>query len=363
MPAFAEFVLVAIVLFLWESTLWLPLRSRALRRRWDGGWRVLDPGAWFAAREIGMIPLRSLPPDAGLAPCQAPPLLVDEHGGFLVESDRGGFIKVPSLVWDDLKRETHHLRAGGTKIRISSPRCVGFLHRAKLRGAAPEVAVRQAWRAALSPERSLREWRRWRLVSAPLRWYGLILTLGFFAGLPLAYVYLGSGRTLYFALWLWCVMALTAAHLWWLGKRVYPDAGAPLRMDALLALMVPFHAMRASEIAAVHAMGLTHPVGLIIATGDLENPWLGRFVRRILHPFPGDTGDAMFASALGPLMDPILARHGKTPADFDAAPDAAGDPDASRYCPRCHSLYQAQASTCGDCRNLELRSLLPAIPA
>jgi hypothetical protein len=83
MSASAEFVLVATVLFLWESTLWLAHRSVALRRRRGGkGWNVLDPRAWFAAREVGLIPMFPLPPDAGLARCQAPPLIVDEEGNF-----------------------------------------------------------------------------------------------------------------------------------------------------------------------------------------------------------------------------------------------------------------------------------------
>jgi len=73
MSALAEFLCVAIALFVWESLLWLPLRGTALRKRWFGGtWKVLDPEALFATRELGVIPML-IPPDAGLAPCQGRP--------------------------------------------------------------------------------------------------------------------------------------------------------------------------------------------------------------------------------------------------------------------------------------------------
>lgn len=356
MPIFVEFLLVAFALYLWESLLWLPLRSIALRRQ-RSGWKVLDPGDWFAVREVGAIPLFPLPPDAGLAPCQAPPLLVDAHGHFLVDAGKGVLLQIPPPAWEDLGREAHHLRVRGMKIRISSHRCMEFLHRAKLRGTSPAEAVRSAWRIALSPARAGREWRRWKSVSAPLRWYGPVLMLGFFAGLPLVYVYLGSERAVYFALWLWCIMAFTAGHLWWLGKRVYPDARAAFRMDALLSLVVPFHAMRASEMASAHAMGLTHPVGLMLSTGDLAHPWLCRFLRGLLHPLPRNEEDALFSSTLRPWVIPLLARHGKSLQDFDFAPDVSQDPEASRYCPRCHGLYQSTMDTCTDCRGMDLRNI------
>jgi hypothetical protein len=356
MPVFLEFLLVAFALYVWESTLWLPLRGVALRRR-RKGWKVLDPGEWFAVREVGVIPLFPLPPDAGMAPCQIPPLFVDGNGTFLIDLGKGVLVPIPSPQWKDLLRDAHHLRVGGMKVRISSDRCMEILHRSKVRGATPAEAVRKAWRIALSRTRSGREWRRWNMVSASLRWYGPILVLGFFAGLPLVYIHLGSERALYFALWLWFIMACTAGHLWWLGRRVYPDARSAFRMDALLCLVVPFHAMRASEIASVHAMGVTHPVGLMLSSGDLANPWLCRFIRGIVHPLPGNKEDAIYASALRPLMMPLLAHHGKSLADFDTPPDVLDDEGASRYCPRCHSLYQSTVSGCEDCRGLELRDL------
>ena len=240
--------------------------------------------------------------------------------------------------------------------RISSPRCIEVLRRAKHRGATPEAAVRQAWRLALSPGRAGREWRRWRLVSAPLRGLGPVLTCGFFLGLPWIYVCLGSQSAVLFALCLWCLMGWTATHLWWLGRRVYPGARSPLRMDALLSLLVPFHAMRALEIAAVHAMGTTHPAGLILSTPALTNPWLASLIRRLLHPLPGVAEDAGVAAALLPPLTAALATRKKMLEDFDGPPDRSLDPSACAYCPRCHGRYLARVKACPDCRGLPLRN-------
>src|SRR5215207_9786010 len=104
------------------------------------------------------------PPELGLAPCQAPPLLVTDAGEFLVETSDGRLVAIKSLTWNDLKVEEHDLFASGIRTRLSSPRCVGLLKRAKERGLTPEAAIRQAWKLALSPVRAGREWRRWQLV-------------------------------------------------------------------------------------------------------------------------------------------------------------------------------------------------------
>ena len=183
--------------------------------------------------------------------------------------------------------------------------------------------------------------------------------LGFFAGLPLVYVNQGGGPTLMFGLWLWCLMAWTAGHLWWLGGKVYPGARADLRMDALLALLVPFHAIRATEIAAVHAMGTTHPVGMLLWTKDLQNPWLGHFVRRALYPLPGSPVDTGYATGLRSLLVKPLSNCGKSLEDFDLPPDHTKDPAARLYCPRCHGLFLDHVQTCPDCAGIELRRFDP----
>jgi hypothetical protein len=357
MPVFVEFALVAIALYLWESTLWLPRRRVALRKRWLGNrWKALDPMDLIATREIGLVPMLPFPPDFGLAPCQSPPLFADENGLCLETAD-GRIEGLDGIDWEHLKEESHHLVIGNRQVRITSKRCVEVLRRAKKRGATPEAAVRQAMRLAMSPARAGREWNRWRLVSNPLRVFGPILAMGFFVGLPISYVRFGTLPTLALALWLWCVMAWIGCYLWWLGKRVYPEAKSAFRADALLALVVPFHAMRALEIASVHALATTHPVGLILSSGDFENPWLARFIRRVLFPIPGTSGDTMLAAALRPPLVRALARCGKKISDFDTVPDHSSDPEAANYCPRCHGMFLAKVDSCADCQGMKLRKI------
>jgi hypothetical protein len=356
--AFTEFILIAVVLYLWESTLWLPQRGIALRRKWfKKGWKVHDPRSLITGRELGMIPMLPLPSDTGLAPCQAPPLIACQHGRFLMESSEG-FIKIiNSLEWSDLSEKDHHFSAKALQTRITSPRANDFLRRAKERKVTLEVAVRRLWELAISPERAGREWARWRRVAAPLRLYCPVLMLGTFAGLPLAYLYLETLQILVLAAWLWLLMAIIAGHLWWLGKRVYPGAKAALRMDAVLCLFVPFHAMRALEIASVHALGATHPLGLLLWARDWKNPWLGQFTRRVIYPLPGSDEELLFSEAVKIPLTVALNRCGKTLEEFDHAPSRGRDTDSSHYCPRCHALYLAHVSHCPDCRELELVKL------
>lgn len=135
--------------------------------------------------------------------------MVDSEGRLMVETIPERVFYLNSLDWNDLREAPHHLAIAGSRIRISSPRCIGVLRPARQRGSSLDAAVRQAWWLALSPGRSGREWQRWKLVSGQLRWNGLILTIGFFTGLPLVYVFRGSFPALLFAGWLWAVMIWT----------------------------------------------------------------------------------------------------------------------------------------------------------
>jgi hypothetical protein len=358
MSAFIEFAGVALALYLWESTLWLPRKGGALRKRGKGRWHVLEADAFFTTRELGLTPLWPLVPDVGIAPCQEPPLIVDADGNLALIRDNRLISFYKPLTWNDLQPDGHHLIVDGVKIRISSHRCVDSLRRAKSRGMTPVAAVQQAWKNALSPSRSRWEWKKWKLISGPLRWYGALLTFGFWVGLPLVYVYRGSLATVVFALGLLGLMACIAGYLWWLGKRVYPGARSAFRMDAFLALVVPFHAMRAAEIASVHAMGSTHPVGLILSTGDFGNLWLARLARKVLYPLPHDEGNQAWCRAMRPLLARALADCGKDLEQFDAPPDHSDDEAAASYCPRCHGLYLAGVVSCKDCLELEVKPLV-----
>lgn len=356
MPAFVEFLLVAAIIYLSESVLWLPLRGVALRKLHHGRCKVLRPGHLLATRRAGLVAMRPVPPDRGLAPCQVPPLTTDGRGGLLVETDDESFTAIPNPRWEDFSVEDKGLRIHGIRIGLSSPRALAPLKRARARGLTPREAVERVWNLALSPARADREWRRWRLVSAPLRWLCPLLTGGFFLGLPLVYVHVGPLSALWFALGLWGLMLAIGSHVWWLGRRVYPCAGGGLRLDAMLCALVPFHAMRIAEQISVHAMATTHPAAFILASGDVGNPWLARFARGILHPRPDAPGDEARADALRKPANRALARLGLSLAIFDVRP-TPDDPGADRYCPRCHGLFHAGTGHCRDCRGVGLRPL------
>lgn len=355
MPVFAEFLLVAFLIYLWESALWLPKRGLVLRRRWiGGGWRVMVPGRWLATRELGVVALLPLPPDAGLAPCGGFPLVCDDDGGIFSETGDGDFRATGATGWDDFHWETPRLRVGGVRVRCQSPLVVEPLRRWRARGVAPAAALRRIWRCQLDERRARRLLRRWQLVSSGLRWLPLLLVLGFFVGLPGLYLWGGPWLVLGWVLLLWGLMAVIACRVWWLGNRVFPAARAELRMDALLSLLVPFHAMRALEIVSVHAFAGVHPLALLVATGDLRNPWLGKFTRRVLHPRPENPGDEAMKRTVLPPLDPVLRRCGVAVADWDVPPVLNDDPEAVACCPRCHAHFAAGPVACPDCGGLPL---------
>ena len=356
MSAFTEFLLVAFIIYLWESGLWLPMRSVLLRRKWWGGkWNIVHPGHWWSTRHLGLVAMFPVIPDGRLAPCQAPPLRVDENGKLLLDISESESVPCEAADWSALHEEATTLAVEGTKVRISSPRALDMLRRGKNAGLSPAAATGRMWRHSLSPSMARREWRRWRMVSRPIQPVCFILTVGFFAGLPTSYLYGGVYSALITLAALWLSMGMIAGHLWWLGSRVYPSVKPAFRSDALLSLFVPFHAMRAMEIASVHAMAGTHPAALLIGTGDLENPWLARFVREVSHPRPEAAHDEARCSAIRPYLISALARTGRTPADYETIPSREEDPEATTYCPRCHGLFSGGATHCTDCRGIRLK--------
>lgn len=356
MSAFAEFFLIAAIIYLWESLLWQPMRGVVLRRRIFGKkWHAVTPGQWFATRESGVVVMIPILPDYNLALCQPPPLRVDEHDRISIEVTGSEPLERDISGWDGILTEPHWLVIGRDKIRISSPRAVEGLWRAKRQGKSPAEAVRKLWQTSLSPTRATREWRRWKLVSTPIFPASLSLVVGFFFLLPFVYLKSGIIPALVVLLGLWLLMILIACRLWWIGGRVYPEVKSSFRTDALLSLLIPFHAMRAMEIASAHAMAATHPAALVIGTGDVENPWLGKFIRQLLHPRPGAPADAALASTLRPPLAKALSRFGRTLEDYEAIPSTEGDPNAVSYCPRCQSLFGPGATTCTDCREVPLK--------
>lgn len=356
MSAAAEFFLIALAIYLWESGLWLPLRAVALRKRpFSKKWSAIRPGHWMSTKELGLVAMLPVVPDTGLAPCQSPPLLATPEGAVILETASSDLLECASLTWDDIKVEAGKLVVGGVAARISSPRMVDLFRRAKKRGLSPADGIRDAWKYAMSPHRAQKEWHRWQKVSAPLAPLCLLLTSGFFIGLPITYLYAGILPLLCLLLFLWLLMIMIACRVWWLAGRVYPAAKRALRSDAALSCIVPFHAMRALELASVHAMATTHPAALILSTGETGNLWLARFSRELLHPKPDAPYDDDRMAMIRPLLQKALARHGKCIEDYDTMPSRSEDETATRFCPRCHAVFADQVTACSDCRSVPLK--------
>ena len=356
MPVFLEFLLVAALIYLWESALWLPKRGHTLRRGWFGKkWRVIPANRLLSTRELGVVPMLPVPPDSGLAPCPGFPLVVDETGAIFLETVDGDFRKTDARTWDQIRYAAPHLIAGNLSIRCQSAAAMEPLREAKSLSLDPQSAIRRCAALALSPTRAQRDLKRWRIVTAPLRLYCPALTLGFFGGIPAAYVFLGPASALWLAAWLWRVMFAISLHLFWMAKHAYPSCRSEIRQDAFLSLIVPFHAMRALEIISVHAFARTHPAAILLASNATDHPWLRSFIRSLLFPRTTQPGDAARAAAFLPEIEKILRRKNMKSADFDSAPDHADDPDAASYCPRCHGMFLKGRENCGDCGDMPLR--------
>lgn len=298
-----------------------------------------------------------LPPDSGLAPCPGFPLATDETGAIYIESADGDFLKTDAHSWDQIHYAAPRLVAGILSVRCQSPATMDSLREMKLLGLDLQAAIRRCAALSLSPSRAKRNLKRWRIVSAPLRLYGPVLTIGFFVGIPATYVFLGSVSVLWLAAWLWCVMLVISLHVFWIAKHAYPSCRSEIRQDAFLSLIVPFHAMRAMEIISVHAFSRTHPAAILLASGVTTHPWLHSFIRTLLFPRPTHPGDSARTSTVLSEVEKILRRNNMTSSHFDNAPDHTDDPDASAYCPRCHGMFLKGRETCGDCGDMPLRPI------
>lgn len=357
MPVFLEFLLIAALIYLWESALWLPKRGHSLRRAWFGKiWRVIPASRLFTTRELGVVPMLPIPPDSGLVPCPGFPITADDAGNIFIETADGELLKTDARSWDQIGYTAPHLHVGSFRVRCQSHALMATLREGNTLGLNPQAGILRALAHSLSPSRAKRDLKRWKIVSASLRLYCPILTLGFFAGIPATYLYIGPESALWLAAWLWCLMLSISFQLLWLGKSVYPACRKEIRQDALLSMIVPFHAMRALEITSVHIFPTTHPASVLLASDAIHHSWLRAFIRSLLFPRPNHLGDSTRSSSLLPIIEKILRRKNLTPADFDTAPDRTDDPNAAAYCPRCHGMFLKNIKTCSDCGDLPLRS-------
>jgi hypothetical protein len=356
MPVFLEFLLVAFLFYLLESALWLPKQGFALRRSWFGkSWRVIPATRLIATRELGLVLMLPVPLDSGLAPCPGFPLTTDANGNIYLESADGNFMKADVPSWEEVRFNAPRLLAGKLSIRCQSPGMLESLREGKALGLDLQSAIRRSTALSLSPARAKMNLKKWKIVSSSLRFYAPVLTIGFFLGLPAAYVALGPMPALWLGAWLWCLMLSIGCHLMWIAKHVYPSCRSEIRQDALLSFLIPFHAMRAMELVSAQAFSRLHPAAVLISSGATDHPWLCGFVRKLMFPRTNYTGDAALAFTVLPILEKILIQRNMKPGDFDVAPDHSSDPEAKTYCPRCHGMFLGGTDSCTDCGGLPLR--------
>ena len=354
MPDSLNFLLVALAIHAWDCMRWLPVRMPALKKRLFGrAWRAVDARALFSAKGKGAVPVSAWRPEFHFAPCQSPPVVVGPEGRFFIDqgdADWRACEGVPTVhVQDQI------VRIGGLTVPVSSVATIASWLECPPEGLAE--AVRAEWRRSLSVRRARRTWQWWRRASDGFAWSVPLLAPGFFLVLPAYYCFLGAKAAALLAGGLWLLMVATGFRLWWLAGRLGNPAGRSLRMDAILAMIVPFHAMRAVEEGAVPAMARTHPAAFLLAQRQFDSPWLAAFVRRLLHLRPGVRGDQALADLVLPQLKEETSRLGLDPARWDVPPLRRPGLDGDRYCPRCHALYGKAARTCGDCLGLPLREM------
>jgi hypothetical protein len=159
-PSVLNLVLIAALIYLWESALWLPKRGHALRRRWFGKkWRVIPATRLLSTRELGVVPKLPVPPDSSLAPCPGFPLATDDTGAIFIETADGDFRKTDARTWDQIRYAAPHLIAGNLSIRCQSPAAMEPLREGKSLGLDSQSAIRRCAALALSPARAAtRHW-------------------------------------------------------------------------------------------------------------------------------------------------------------------------------------------------------------
>lgn len=354
MSTFAEFCLVAFLLFVSESIIWTPLRSVSLlvslRKK---SCQILDPSRWFHTSRVGIVPLSILPGSASFMPCHALPLIVDDDGQWLMQLDDGRFIRMEKLEWSDIECRDQELRIGGRTVKVAGARCWEVMRQAKKNGLTPEQAVRLAWQRSMSLPRAKFEWKKWRMLVEPLLWAQPFLLAWFCFGLVL-YSLQGEGfRYVYYLSYLLIIMIAIAARVCWMMNRAYPMCRHEVVMDMIFCCLIPFHGMRMAEICAVKVFANVHPFAMLLHC-EPDHPWLEKQLRLLSHPRQDHSVDHILLGAMKSYLALALKKSGINWCDFDQAP-RQHEAEETRYCPRCHASYLDHVESCRDCDQYPVR--------
>jgi hypothetical protein len=354
MPAEYQFLVVAALLYAWELVLWIPVRGRAFRARRRKGWRTLDPRSALVLRDRGAVFSRPLVADSGFHIASPFPLIPGSDGRVWLDLGNDQWKPIGKLDRARCHRDHLDLVVSGHKLPLLSPaESDPFLDDLKANahddGAA---AIRTAWERSFSLPRARAALKKWKLFRGPFLWLCPLLTLSFFVVLPFLFLKVGGREAALCGLWTLTVLLTIQVLLVVVGGRVFPKAKGVFWGEALMSLLLPFHAMRATRHGLPHAFAGIHPVALLLAAGQTKHPYLDEFSRRLRNPRPGNDGDAAWAALVQPLFSAACARAG-APIPTDIGP--VSEPGSDAWCPRCLALYQNPTTNCRDCSGLPLR--------
>jgi hypothetical protein len=368
-------LLVVALLYLSECVAWLPRGAVVIRRPWhlaaarpgspgnDGGWLAwlspLDGNGGHAVLEPWPF---SLTPDGVSSVVPTAP-------------NPGGRVPGTGLArsWDEVRE----ISSDGSRVRVDGQvlaRCAGpaaALAYAKLLAAVwkavpagREGVIRERLADALSAEMAQARFASFAAATAGLRTWCLAVLGWMFVVLPLGYLLYGdSWQVLVLAGGLFALTAGAAVAAFLCHRRLIPELAGSRWQHLAVSLLLPTHAARGADALARDALGGFHP--LAAAAGD---PGFRRALARdAWHPLRvvrDETAERFLTQFLRPAIAAELARRGEDVQAFLGPPDASDDPDAERFCPRCHALYRAAAATCADCPGVGLAPLAhTAVPS
>ena len=180
--------------------------------------------------------------------------------------------------------------------------------------------------------------------SVDLRLFSLYLWIFFFGIVPYFYSVEGASvRTLTAILFCFVLTVIIGLRFFFIHRRFEPLCKAERYKHFLLALLMPWHAMRLSdELFNRQRLRQIHPLALVSMTKNPQKwAWIGRVVREARYlKNPQYPESEVFRVCRGVGINPELF--------FE--PPQKNDDEASLFCPCCHATYaSSSARECVDC--------------
>ncbi|MFM7180593.1 MAG: hypothetical protein ACKO2G_03895, partial [Verrucomicrobiales bacterium] len=323
MPAEYQFLVVAVLLYAWELILWIPVRGRGFRAR-RKGWRSLDPRSVLVLRDRGAVFSWPLLADSGFHVATPFPLILRADGRVWLDLGNDQWKTLGKFDRAKCHRDHLDLVMSGQKVPLlSAAESDPFLADLKADAANDgTAAIQRAWERSFSLPRARAALKKWRLFCGPFLWLCPLLTIAFFGVLPFLFFKVGGKETALFGLWTLTVLLTIQVLMVVVGGRIFPKAKGAFWGEAIISLLLPFHAMRATRHGLPHAFAGVHPVALLLAAGQTKHPYLNDFARRLRNPRPGNEGDAAWVALVQPLFQAACARAGAPlPAEIAPAPE------------------------------------------